>query len=140
MSADNLKEFVNNSFENITIEKLENIDLDSLNYGVIKCDKFTGKITHYNSFESKFAQIPSAHVIGKVFCVEVAPCCNNYRINGRFEESKELDEIIDYVFSYRMKPHKVRLRLIKSTDVECYYILVSVRKNERISWDTKRIH
>ena len=44
-------------------------------------------------------------------------------VAARFEE-ESLDEQLDYVFTYRMKPTKVRLRLLKSPLAEHQYLLV----------------
>jgi photoactive yellow protein len=63
-------------------------------------------------------------VVGKNFFVQVAPCTNNYMVAERFHGADELDEIIDYVFTYAMVPTPVTLRLVKSKSSPHQYLLV----------------
>ena len=55
-------------------------------------------------------------MIGRNFFVEIGPCTNNYLIAQRYQDSASegvsLDEQLDYVFTYRMAPTPVRLRLL----------------------------
>ena len=129
------------NFENATIEELNNLsneELDYLDFGLIKADNVGGKVEHYNKRESEFAQIHPEKVRGKIFCVDVAPCCNNHLILGRLEGSRNLNERLDYVFSYGMAPHKVVLRLLKKEGISSNYILVKVMEGETINWATDR--
>jgi len=70
-------------------------------------------VTSYNRFESALSGMPPEKVVGKNFFTEVAPCTNNFLVATRFETESSLDDIVDYVFTYRMSPTKVRLRLLK---------------------------
>ena len=80
-------------------------------------------MANYNRFESNLSGLPVDRVVGKHFFEQVAPCTNNYLVAERFLE-EPLDEQLDYVFTYRMKPTKVRLRLLKSPSAEHQYLLV----------------
>jgi hypothetical protein len=58
----------------------------------------------------------------------VAPCMNNFLVAQRFIDAREagtaLDETINYVLTLRMRPTKVRLRLISAPAAEFSYVLV----------------
>lgn len=102
-------------------------DLDALNFGVIGFDDQT-IVRQYNRFESKCAGLAPEHVTGQRMFTSVAPCMNNFLVAQRFEdalaEGSELDEIIDYVLTLRMRPVKVRLRLLAHPAMETRYVLV----------------
>jgi photoactive yellow protein len=52
-------------------------------------------------------------VVGRHFFTAVVPCTNNFMVAHRFETEPEVDSTIDYVFTFRLAPTKVRLRLMK---------------------------
>jgi len=58
----------------------------------------------------------------------VAPCMNNFMVAERFVEAREtgatLDDTINYVLTLRMRPTKVRLRLVSGPADEIAYVLV----------------
>jgi photoactive yellow protein len=112
--------------EGITLEALEAADaaaLDLLEFGVVRMDQ-AGVVVDYNAFESQIAGLSSAKVIGRHFFTAVAPCTNNFMVAERFETEAELDDVIDYVFTLRMRPTKVRLRLLKAPTHSHMYLLV----------------
>jgi photoactive yellow protein len=98
--------------------------LDGLDFGVVRM-KQDGSVTAYNRFESHLSGIDPQNALGKDFFVQVAPCTNNYMVAHRFRESGDLDEIVDYVFTYVMVPTPVTLRLVKRADSEYQYLLVA---------------
>ena len=73
-------------------------------------------VRRYNAFESKAAGLSLQRVIGNDLFTVVAPCMNNYLVAQRFEDAAEggsrLDATIDYVLTLRMRPTKVKLRLL----------------------------
>ena len=85
-----------------------------------------GVVTNYNRFESNLSGLSTERVVGKQFFVQVAPCTNNYMVAARFDE-ESIDDEIEYVFTYKMKPTKVRLRLLKSPGSDHQYVLVETR-------------
>lgn len=99
---------------------------DDLDFGLVAMD-LTGSVLAYNLEESRFAGIAVDHVVGLTFFTDVAPCTNNYLVSGRFEEESELDETINYVFTLRMRPTPVRLRLLKDERVGRQYLAVQRR-------------
>jgi photoactive yellow protein len=61
------------------------------------------------------------------FFTDVAPCTNNYLVAGRFDEPGALDERLDYVFTFRMKPTPVRLRLMRDEGADRQFLAVLFR-------------
>lgn len=89
--------------------------LHAADFGVIGLDH-SGRVTFYNRYEQALAGLAEGDVLGRDFFVDVAPCTNNFMVRERFmqawEQDDELDEILPYTFSYRMKATRVRLRMI----------------------------
>ncbi len=80
--------------------------LDALPFGVVRMD-LHGVVVNYNRSESELSGLPPARVIGREFFEQVAPCTNNFLVAERFKEDS-VDDQIDYVFTFKMKPTKVR--------------------------------
>lgn len=104
------------------LEALSTAELDQLPFGVIAMDA-AGVVLQYNATESTMAGLSPDRVLGLDFFTDVAPCTNNYLVAGRYEEA-ELDETLNYVFTLRMKPSPVTLRLLKSSAHKQQYMLV----------------
>jgi photoactive yellow protein len=102
-------------------------DLDLLGFGVIGFDA-DGVVRRYNQVESEMAGLALRQVIGHPLFAVVAPCMNNFMVAQRFEDvaaqGQALDETIDYVLTLRMRPAKVRLRLLADPDATHRYVLV----------------
>lgn len=81
-------------------------------FGVVRMDA-TATVTLYNRWESQLSGLSPEFVLGKMFFEQVAPCTNNFMVALRYEQAGDLDETIDYVFTYRLAPTAVRLRMIK---------------------------
>jgi photoactive yellow protein len=112
------------------IEALDDTQLDSLEFGVIGFDADTA-VRCYNAFESKLAGLAPHRVLGHALFTAVAPCMNNFLVAQRFEDAAasatSLDATIDYVFTLRMRPAKVTLRLLASPALALRYVLVNRR-------------
>jgi photoactive yellow protein len=106
------------------LEATPHAALDDQTFGIIVMSG-DGKVEAYNAFESSAAGLEASRVIGLNFFSDVAPCTNNYLVAGRYEEAAELDETVPYVFTLRMKPTRVRLRLLKSARARFSYLLVA---------------
>jgi photoactive yellow protein len=104
--------------------------LDKLDFGVIGFDA-DAIVQRYNAFESQAAGLSPQRVIGEPLFTNVAPCLNNFLVAQRFEdaaeEGSELDDTIDYVLTLRMRPVKVKLRLLASATGATRYVLVQRR-------------
>ena len=110
-----------NAFEKL--ELMSQSDMDMLNYGVVKMD-LEGNILMYNVYERDLSGHELQDVLNKNFFLQVAPCTNNYMVANQFETNEELDDIINYIFTYGMKPTKVKLRMLKRKNSKFMYLLV----------------
>jgi photoactive yellow protein len=101
--------------------------LDALEFGVIGFDAETN-VTHYNAFEARAAGLSPQRVLGQPLFTLVAPCMNNFMVAQRFEDAAQagvaLDETIDYVLTLRMRPVKVKLRLLAGAERGTRFVLV----------------
>ena len=118
------------SFEQTYIaERLATADdaaLDVLQFGIIGFDKQT-VVQRYNTFESQLAGLNKSRVLGHPLFTSVAPCMNNFLVAQRFEDAlatgDSLDATLDYVLTLRMKPVKVKLRLLAGSAGALRYVL-----------------
>lgn len=112
------------------LEALDDAELDNLDFGVIGFDADTA-VRRYNAFESKLAGLAPQRVLGNALFTAVAPCMNNFLVAQRFGDAAAsatfLDATIDYVFTLRMRPAKVTLRLLASPTSALRYVLVDRR-------------
>ncbi len=112
------------------IETLSESELDELEFGVIGFDAET-KVRRYNAYESQAAALSPKRVLGQPLFTVVALCMNNFLVAQRFEDAAaaatELDSTIDYVLTLRMRPTKVKLRLLAARGHVLRYVLVSRR-------------
>jgi photoactive yellow protein len=109
------------------LAQLQPQDLDQLDFGVIGFDDET-QVCRYNRFESEAAGLTAPRVLGQPLFTNVAPCLNNFMVAQRFEDAQDdaavLDETIDYVLTLRMRPIKVKLRLLAAPGSAVRYVLV----------------
>lgn len=109
------------------LESLEDAALDALEFGVIGFD-VDGVVRSYNAYESKAAALAPARVVGQPLFAVVAPCMNNFMVAQRFDdalaEGTSLDETVDYVLTLRMRPTRVKLRLLSEPGAALRYVLV----------------
>ena len=105
-------------------------ELDALDFGVIAFGADTN-VERYNAFESQAAGLSPQRVLGQPLFTNVAPCMNNFMVAQRFEDARDdgtvLDDTIDYVLTLRMRPVKVKLRLLASPSGAYRYVLVQRR-------------
>ncbi len=113
------------TFSQISIEQLSALgdrDLDLLPFGVVGLS--SGNVVDvYNRTEAQLAGLPANTVIGREFFISIAQCMNNFMVAQRFEDEAELDVELPYVLTFRMRPTRVRLRLIKGA-APLRYILI----------------
>lgn len=86
--------------------------LDRLPFGVISM-AVGGIVEHYNLAESRYAGLTPARVIGRNFFTSVGSCTNNFMVAERYATEPDLDATIDYVFTFRIAPQRVRLRMLR---------------------------
>lgn len=97
--------------------------LDELAFGVVRM-RTGGEVVAYNEWESKMAGLSKERVLARNFFVDIAPCTNNFKVAERFMSEPELDATLDYIFTLRMKPTDVKLRLLRSASADHMYLLV----------------
>jgi photoactive yellow protein len=108
------------------LDRLETADdamLDTAPFGVVAMTE-DGTVTAYNAAESRLSGLTPDKVVGRHFFSAVAPCTNNFMVAYRFETESFIDAVIDYVFTLRMQPTKVRLRLLKQPGGRRIYLVV----------------
>jgi photoactive yellow protein len=121
-----MESVVRAGFASITLADLDgftNAEFDALAFGVIGFSAAC-VVDIYNESESKSAGISASKVIGAHFFLSIAQCMNNFMVAQRFLDEPEIDVIIDYVLTLRMRPTPVRLRLLKTEAGARRYILV----------------
>jgi len=103
-------------------------ELDTLEFGVIGIGADT-VVRDYNALEAKLAGLSKERVIGHPLFTVVAPCMNNFMVAQRFEDTaaagQALDLTLDYVLTLRMRPVKVKLRLLAGAGAERRFVLVN---------------
>lgn len=109
------------------LARLSDAELDVLNFGAIGFDA-ESVVRRYSAFESRMSGLSISRVVGQPFFTIVAPCMNNFLVAQRFEDAAasgtELDEVLDYVLTLRMRPIKVKLRLLAGAASDLRYVLI----------------
>ena len=103
--------------------------IDALPLGVIQLSD-DGRVLLYNATESRFSGIARRAAEGTHFFGELAPCCNNRLVRGRFTDGIEADDLdvkFDYTFTYRMRPTNVRLHLFRERESKTNWLIVQPR-------------
>ena len=116
----------NVEFETVGLHDLEAMstaDRDALPFGVVgfAADAI---VQVYNATEARMSGLDPATVIGVPFFDAVAQCMNNFMVAQRFEDEPELDDVFPYVLTLRMRPTKVRLRLLATAEMPRRYVLI----------------
>ncbi len=114
------------TFETVTLSELQAMRsdvCDQLPFGVIGLDA-VGITKVYNEPEARMAGLDPERVLGKSFFDAVAQCMNNFMVAQRFEGEPELDAVIPFVLTLRMRPTPVRLRLLASNSAPLRFILI----------------
>ncbi len=114
------------SFEAVALSDLDMMrveDRDALPFGVVGFEADT-IVQVYNATEARMSGLDPATVIGVPFFEAVAQCMNNFMVAQRFEDEPEIDAVIPYVLTLRMRPTKVRLRLLATAGTPRRYILI----------------
>lgn len=115
-----------NDFDTITLAALEAMGADgrdALPFGAVGLDP-DGLCQVYNATEARMSGLDPAIVLGVPFFDAVGQCMNNFMVAQRFEDEAELDEVLPYVLTLRMRPTRVRLRLLAHPDAPRRYVLI----------------
>ena len=112
------------------IVEMDDAQRDGLAFGVIGFDEHH-IVRCYNAPESRFSGLAVHQVLGLPFFTEVAQCMNNYLVAQRFEDALAdgdvLDDQLPYVFTLRMRPTPVVLRLLAAPGRALRFVLVQRR-------------
>lgn len=114
------------SFEAVGLNDLETMSVDerdALPFGVVGFGADT-IVQSYNATEARMSGLDPATVMGVPFFDAVGQCMNNFMVAQRFEDESEIDDIMPYVLTLRMRPTKVRLRLLAASGMPRRYILI----------------
>ena len=114
------------SFETVGLRELEAMGddgRDALPFGAVAFAA-DGIVQSYNATEARLSGLDPKAVVGVPFFEAVAQCMNNFMVAQRFEDETEIDDIIPFVLTLRMKPTRVRLRLLATVDVPRRYVLI----------------
>ena len=114
------------AFESVGLDELEaksSDERDALPFGVIGFGADT-IVQTYNATEARMSGLDPSTVIGVPFFDNVAQCMNNFLVAQRFEDEPDIDEVVPYVLTLRMRPTRVRLRLLATADASRRYILI----------------
>ena len=114
------------SFEMVALHDLETMsiaDRDALPFGVVGFEADT-IVQVYNATEARMSGLDPATVMGVPFFDAVAQCMNNFMVAQRFEDEPELDDVFPYVLTLRMRPTKVRMRLLATSKTPRRYVLI----------------
>ena len=114
------------SFEAVALSDLDTMSVDerdALPFGVVGFEADT-IVQSYNATEARMSGLDPATVIGVPFFDAVAQCMNNFMVAQRFEDEPEIDDIVPYVLTLRMRPTRVRLRLLATPGIARRYILI----------------
>ena len=114
------------NFDMISLPELEALgdaERDALPFGVVGFAADT-LVQVYNATEARMSGLDPATVIGVPFFDAVAQCMNNFMVAQRFEDEAEIDAVVPYVLTLRMRPTRVRLRLLASADAPRRYVLI----------------
>jgi photoactive yellow protein len=110
-----------------SLHTLEDGPLDQLDFGVIAFDNDI-VVQRYNLYESRAAGLKPERVIGCQLFTEVAQCMNNFMVAQKFLDAREagrpLDETMDFVLTWRMRPTPVKLRLLCAPALPLQYLLI----------------
>jgi photoactive yellow protein len=108
------------------LERASAGDLDGLAFGLVALAA-GGIVEHYNLAEANLSGLTPARVVGRDFFTSVAPCANNFMVAERFATEPTIDAVVDYIFTFRLAPMKVRLRLMRRQGGRRSYLAVQRR-------------
>lgn len=114
------------AFEGVALSDLEAMSVDELDaspFGIVGFGADT-VVQTYNATEARMSGLDPSTVIGVPFFDAVAQCMNNFMVAQRFEDEPRIDDIVPYVLTLRMRPTKVRLRLLAEPGAPRRYILI----------------
>ncbi|WP_159511352.1 phosphonate transporter [Sphingomonas sp. T1] len=114
------------NFEAVTLSALDAMSFeerDALPFGVVGFGPDT-IVQTYNATEARMSGLDPSTVVGVPFFDAVAQCMNNFMVAQRFIDEPNIDAIVPYVLTLRMRPTRVRLRLLAQPGMPRRYVLI----------------
>lgn len=112
------------------LQDVDDAALDRLEFGALGFDA-QGVLCQYNRVESAGSGVEAARLLGQNVFFTVAPCMNNFMVAQRLDDALQqgvpLDDTVDFVLTWRMRPTHVKLRLIAVPGMRLRYVLVERR-------------
>ncbi len=105
------------------LDGCDGASLDALDFGVIRMDRAL-TVAGFNRTGIEMTGLTPERVLGRPFFSAVAPCMNNVLVAGRFAAEPELDAMVEYVLTFRVRPEAARLRLLASVGSAHMYLLM----------------
>jgi photoactive yellow protein len=99
-------------------------DLDQLDFGVIGLDADLNCL-QFSAVEQTRSGLSTDRVIGVDFFEHIAPCMNNFLVADRLFEDADVDDIVPYTLSVRVKPNPVELRLLARRGEARRFLLIT---------------
>ena len=103
------------------------VQRDRAHFGIIELDH-NHVVIGYNRYERNFSGLYLHEVKGKLFFDDIAPCAKNFMISERLNRAQELDVTFNYMFTYKLEPFNVRVRLLKSKKYPTRFVLVKLKE------------
>jgi photoactive yellow protein len=97
-------------------------ELDDAPFGVVRMNAAM-EVLVYNRTEAMLSGLNPAWVRGKHFFSQIAPCTDNHLVAAKYRQA-DLDEYVDYVLAFHLRPTRVTLRLLKRQAHEWSYFCV----------------
>lgn len=98
-------------------------ELEEAPFGVVRMNAAM-EVLVYNRTEAMLSGLDPAWVLGKHFFSQIAPCTDNHLVAAKYRRATDLDEHLDYVLAFHMRPTRVKLRLLKRQAHEWSYFCV----------------
>ena len=105
------------------LESMSTAEQDALPFGIVGFGADT-IVQAYNATEARMSGLDPSTVLGVPFFDAVAQCMNNFMVAKRFEDERRIDDIVPYVLTLRMRPTRVRLKLLAEPDMPRRYVLI----------------
>ena len=107
----------------------DSAQLDGLDFGVIGFGlDADAVVTRYNRSEREGSGLTVEQVVSRPLFDQVAQCMNNYLVAQRFADAladgAPLDTTLPYVFTLRMRPTPVVLRLLAAPERALRFVAV----------------
>ena len=103
----------------IELSNTKHAILNNADFGIIEISS-SGDVLFFNQHELNCTGFSQAQVQHKNLFTQLVPSTDNYMVSHKYlaasKNHEPIDETIDYVLTYQLKPTSVKLRLLKHDD------------------------